>query len=1121
MLRPGHALPALSLIGVLSPVATLALPMADGTVGTQVNPVAPNSVQIDGGTTTGQNLFHSFTSFDIDTGETVYFVSPADVSNIFSRVTGNSESTIDGVLGSLGSDATLFLMNPNGVVFGPNTRLDLEGSFMVTTADAVELGLDGLFSASAPNSDRLLSIDPSAFLFTGPGAPAPITNQFQTPNGGFLSLFNGLQVPPGETLWLLGGDITTNGGQISAINGQVEIAAIGEAGKVGFSSDMFVLPETLERADIVLTDRAMISVLGRGGGGAVLYGDDIKIADGSIIGTGTLLNLGSSDEPVGDIRVDATGVVTLTDGAVLSSLLLDDAIGGNIVVSAQDIQIINGSSIATSGTGVADVGDIVLKVSDTLSLSGTIPTNSLFGSVSSSIITSISSRSSDLNQGVAGDILIEAEYVELLDGAVVANNVLTGSGTAGNIYIVTGSLNAFEGSQITNLTAGKGDAGNVLIEADGHVVFDGIATAGLPLSSGVNSRVDPTGQGNAGEIKITTGSLEITGGAAINASTFGQGNAGEIILIVQDHTQLDGTDDSGLFSSTIVSAVEPSAQGNAGNIQLTTNTLEVTNGALLTSSSSGNGDAGDVLVKAQGNVVFDGIDDIGLLFTRSGASSEIGQGGQGNAGDVRISTSGNLEVTNGAVLASSTAGIGNAGDVIIQAQGDVIFDGADANRALVSTVASQVREGAQGNGGNIEIVAYSLEVTNGAQILASTLSTGDAGSVLINAQDQVTFDGTDSLTQLRSSASSEVGVGAQGNAGDIRVTTGDLIVANGAALASSTAGVGDAGDVIISARDRVIFDGADATGERPSSVTSQTFQNAEGNGGDVNISAYTLEVINGAQLTASTAGMGDAGDVIIVLTDQALLDNGGIFVSSDSDSQAGEINLTASNLLLDDNSVLSAESATVDGGNIFLTLDELLLLRNNSLITATAGTAQGAGDGGNIDIAARYIIAIPAENSDIIANAFEGDGGRVNITAQGVFGIEPRPELTPLSDITASSEQGVSGIVVLNSPDDSFIENSLTELPDTLTDPDTLVANSCVNRGQQAGGGTFITTGSGGLPESPADSETAPYATGDIQSVVSESDLSPLWQSGDAIVEPSRIYRTADGRLVMGRECLY
>lgn len=1050
MLRPGHALPIFSLIGMLSPVATLALPMADDTVGTQINPVAPNSVQIDGGTTTGQNLFHSFTSFDIDTGETVYFVSPAEISNIFSRVTGNSESTIDGVLGTLGSDATLFLMNPNGIVFGPNTRLDLEGSLMVTTADAVELGTDGLFSASAPTSDRLLSVDPSAFLFTGPGAPAPITNQFQNPNGGFLALFNGLQAPLGETLWLLGGDITTTGGQISAINGQVEIAAIGEAGKVGFSSDMFVLPETLERADIVLTDQAIISVLGRGGGGAVLYGDDITIADRSIIGTGTLLSLGPSDEPVGDIRVDATGVVTLTDGAVLSSLLLGDAAGGNIVVSAQDIQVINGSSISTDGIDATDVGDIVLIVSDTLSLSGTTSTVPFF----SSIRTSIASSSADPDQRVAGDISIEADHVELLDGALIANGVLLGAGTAGNIQIVTGSLDVLEGSQITNTITGQGNAGNVVIEASDYVVIDGTTTGRIPIRSGISSLISPGGQGNAGNIEITTNSLEVTGGAEINASTFGTGNAGEIILVVQDHTRLDGADDSGFLGSAILSSVAPDAQGDAGNIQLTTNTLSVTNGALLASVTAGNGDAGDIVIEANDDIVFDGIGGNDQLFTRSGASSEVAQGGMGDAGSIKISTE-NLQITNGAALASSTSGIGEAGDIIIEASGDVILNGINTDVFLPSAVTSEVRAGAEGNGGDVEITARSLEVTDGAQILASTSSLGDAGNI------------------------------------------------------------------IIIARDRVIFDGTDATGELLSSATSQTFQNAEGNGGDVNISAYTLEVLNGAQLIASTAGMGDAGDVVIVLTDQAILDDGGIFVASDSDSQAGEIDIAASNLILDNNSVLSAESATVDGGNIFLTLDDLLLLRNNSLITATAGTAEGAGDGGNIDIAARYIIAIPTENSDIIANAFEGDGGRVNITAQGVFGIEPRPELTPLSDITASSEQGVSGIIVLNSPDDSFIENSLTELPDTLTDPDTLVANSCVTRGQQVGG-TFITTGSESLPESPTDSETATYPTGTVQPVVSESTRATdtLWQSGDAIVEPSRIYYTADGRLVLGRECL-
>ena len=132
----------------------------------------------------------------------------------------------------------------------------------------------------------------------------------------------------------------------------------------------------------------------------------------------------------------------------------------------------------------------------------------------------------------------------------------------------------------------------------------------------------------------------------------------------------------------------------------------------------------------------------------------------------------------------------------------------------------------------------------------------------------------------------------------------------------------------------------------------------------------------------STFGQGPAGDIVLVAIDEVVLDNGQVFVISGSDSPTGDLAIRGQNVRIENGSTLSAESATVDGGNIVLDLDQLLLLRDASLITATAGTAQSGGDGGNVNITAPFVVAIPTENSDIVANAFEGDGVRVRITAR-------------------------------------------------------------------------------------------------------------------------------------------
>ncbi|MGL6338983.1 MAG: filamentous hemagglutinin N-terminal domain-containing protein, partial [Waterburya sp.] len=139
----------------------------DNTLGTEssvVNPRDANSESIDGGAVRGQNLFHSFEEFNVDAGRGVYFANPNDVTNIFSRVTGNNVSNILGTLGVDGA-ANLYLINPNGIVFGEGASLDVQGSFTATTADGIEFGEQGSFDAINPQIPQLLTINPSAYLF--------------------------------------------------------------------------------------------------------------------------------------------------------------------------------------------------------------------------------------------------------------------------------------------------------------------------------------------------------------------------------------------------------------------------------------------------------------------------------------------------------------------------------------------------------------------------------------------------------------------------------------------------------------------------------------------------------------------------------------------------------------------------------------------------------------------------------------------------------------------------------------------------------------------------------------------------------------------------------------------
>ena len=165
------------------------------------------------------NLFHSFSVFDIASGETATFSGPATVNNIISRVTSGNASNIDGTVSSTIFGANLFLINPGGIIFGPNASLNVSGSFHASSAGYLVLGTNGRFDAVNPANSVLTTAPPSAFGFLNNPAPISVTD-------------TRLQVANGQTLTLAGGNITTQDALLYAPEGTVQVASVGAAGEV-------------------------------------------------------------------------------------------------------------------------------------------------------------------------------------------------------------------------------------------------------------------------------------------------------------------------------------------------------------------------------------------------------------------------------------------------------------------------------------------------------------------------------------------------------------------------------------------------------------------------------------------------------------------------------------------------------------------------------------------------------------------------------------------------------------------------------------------------------------------------------------------------------------------------
>src|SRR5438128_1066228 len=177
------------LLGVLlasgqAQVTTTITP--DGTLGTVITQSGTVHT-ITGGTRPGNgpNLFHSFERFSVGTNDTARFSGPTGIVNILSRVTGGQQSVIDGRLQSTIPGANLYLLNPSGVLFGPNATLDVSGSFHVSTADYLRFADGATFSANLGQESTLTVAPPAAFGVLG-STPAPITirgNTLRVPDG--------------------------------------------------------------------------------------------------------------------------------------------------------------------------------------------------------------------------------------------------------------------------------------------------------------------------------------------------------------------------------------------------------------------------------------------------------------------------------------------------------------------------------------------------------------------------------------------------------------------------------------------------------------------------------------------------------------------------------------------------------------------------------------------------------------------------------------------------------------------------------------------------------------------------------------------------------------------------
>ena len=1017
----------------------------DGTTGTTVNPiVAPgggDGFAITDGTLKGDNLFHSFDIFSPGTAYTLFDLSnPAysAVDNVFNRVTGTSSTFIDGLLELTGGNSpSFYLLNPNGISLSTGAQLNVPGSFFATTAEQISFADGTTFSAATPLADPLLTVSaPIGLQFGAKAEPIDWTSNgvplgSNSANG--ESYLNPILFRPNVAVTLLGGEVSLKNVGIDTSSGLIQVGGVAANTFVDIDADSHALtyhPDTNFQDIRIDSSRFFTSISQNlasyeGGSGDIsIRGRNIDFVTSNLDSD----NVGSEDGGTTDIR--ATESLNFADSRITTTLFLGYTLtpsnglpytlypstgrGGDIYIAAKDLTV-----LPTSETGVniydtkigadsysdGNAGSITINA-DTVSLLGEDTRLRPNG------LSSIRLVSNAFERGDGGQVTVNAREFTAsgsvsvssssfsAEGSELMPGVQTGAGGA-LVFNIEELMTVENGAQVVTFSAGDGRAGNIEIKAGDVLLADQDADASLPSLVPTTALVTNSfADGDGGDLTIETGRLSVLG-------------------------------TSNILSSSSPFFQHVSEFGDGGNISIEADVVHLENGANLSTSTYSNGNSGNLTIRANDLTMVGEADETAAGNNLVSRVSTGVFGGSGTGGDLLLEV-GALAMREAAQISAGTFGAGDSGKLTVNARERVEISGYFDNsptpgRRLPTGLFNSAEPGSSGNGGNITLTTPSLSIYDGGAVSVRTAGSGDAGNIKVRANNISVADPiVDPFDNFVSGISATVSELGSGNGGQVNIESDRLHLYNGGQITASTDGAGNAGSVKI--RSGIVdVEGTSQNGAFNSSIASRSTTNFDA--GSVDIISSSLNVQDNGIISVSSAAGGNAGNLSVV-TETAYLNNGRV----------------------------EAEASSGNQGNLAIQATDLLLLRQGSAITTNATETA---TGGNITLSAPIIVGF--ENSDISANAIEGDGGRIKLVTNSLLGLKFRDELTDQSDITASSELGVSGTIELESPSIEA-DSGLVELPENLEDASNQVSASCAAQTDNQ----FASTGRGGLPNNPS-----------------------------------------------------
>jgi filamentous hemagglutinin family protein len=803
-----------------------------------------------------------------------------------------------------------------------------------------------------------------------------------------------------------GGDITFDAAGNLTLEAPGEVTRIGNISNVGLKSGEITLRSgnTLLANDIRIITRHSGDGKGKG---INLFGKSIIVDFSSIVSLTrnesqeAQLGLVQNGE-TGDVLLEATDEILIRNSNVSTNADFGTASSGNLNLNTRRLRIIKSENVDFPNS----LGIFTSSDDNSTGNGGDININA--------------SESIEIIGEIPGSFILNAETFNFDDSALITTTA-AGGGKSGNLMIDTQRLVVRDNAAISTFPF-NGTGGDLTINATDiflqgkAIILTGtlgqqnagnltINTDKVTLLDGASILASSFGEGDAGEFNFSVGELSIRNGSLVSSSTIAQGNSGNLTIKDANLIEVIGTSEDGSFPSSISASsssslgILSSVLGNSANLDITTDKLIVRDGGEITTATDINGIGGNININTRNLQIKNG---------RINASTTTSQKG----GNININASESVEVIGGGFEKLQQS-------IIIPA-----FNG-NENSLTLDNFDNGIVTASDGEGasGNILVNTPNFKASNGGLIATTTLNQGAGGNITVNASDILEIDnsllGTGTFTTKDS--------------GNINLSARQLIAKGGAQVLTTTFNIGKAGNLNVNVSESIDLIDPSEQGIT-SGLFATSFENASGDGGDITVKTGDFNIIDRAAVSVSGEGVGNAGD----------------------------IDIEALSLFLD-NSSITAQSVVGVGGNINLTIADLLLLRNNSTISTRAGTEiSGGGNGGNIAINGGLVVAVPGENSDINANAFQGNGGNINITTPGIFGIEFRDRNTPESDITASSEFGIDGDFDLNLQE-LDITSGLVELPENLTDAADRIAAGCPTDEEAQ----FVTSGRGGIPQNP------------------------------------------------------